>query len=158
MLCFPGFHAIPEIDDTNSETFIIVNFAQKTVIIGGTQYGGEIKKSIFTILNYLLPRTPGAEHALLRQRRRRRATWRCSSGSPARARPASPPIPSALLIGDDEHGWCDDGVFNFEGGCYAKVIRLSPESEPDIYECTRRFGTVLENVAIDFDDAPARPR
>ena len=150
VLCFPRFHAIPEIDNTNTETFIIVNFAQKTVIIGGTSYGGEIKKSVFTILNYLLPRT-----AVL--------SMHCSAnvggrgdvalffGLSGTGKTSLSADPERVLVGDDEHGWCDDGIFNFEGGCYAKVIRLSPESEPEIYECTRRFGTVLENVAIDSD-------
>jgi len=150
VLCFPGFHAIPEIDNTNSETFIIVNFAQKTVIIGGTQYGGEIKKSVFTILNYLLPQS-----SVL--------SMHCSAnvgqsgdvalffGLSGTGKTSLSADPERMLIGDDEHGWCDDGVFNFEGGCYAKVIRLSPEAEPEIYECTRRFGTVLENVAIDSE-------
>jgi len=148
VLCFPGFHAIPEIDNTATETFIIVNFGQRTVIIGGTQYGGEIKKSVFTILNYLLPRT-----AVL--------SMHCSAnvgadddvalffGLSGTGKTSLSADPERALIGDDEHGWGDDGIFNFEGGCYAKVIRLSPDSEPDIYECTRRFGTILENVAID---------
>jgi phosphoenolpyruvate carboxykinase (ATP) len=150
VLCFPGFRAIPEMDQTNTETFIIVNFALKTVIIGGTKYGGEIKKSVFTILNYLLPRT-------------RVLSMHCSAnigaagdvalffGLSGTGKTSLSADPERLLIGDDEHGWSDDGIFNFEGGCYAKVIRLSPESEPDIYECTRRFGTVLENVAIDME-------
>ena len=150
VLCFPRFHAIPQLDNTNSETFIIVNFGQKTVIIGGTSYGGEIKKSVFTIMNYLLPRT-----AVL--------SMHCSAnvgsdgdvalffGLSGTGKTSLSADPERLLIGDDEHGWCEDGIFNFEGGCYAKVIRLSPESEPDIYECTRRFGTVLENVAIDSE-------
>ncbi len=149
VLCFPRFHAIPEIDGTKSETFIIVNFGQKTVIIGGTSYGGEIKKSVFTILNYLLPRTQVL-------------SMHCSAnvgvmgdvalffGLSGTGKTSLSADPERLLIGDDEHGWCDDGIFNFEGGCYAKVIRLSPDSEPDIYECTRRFGTVLENVAVDY--------
>ena len=150
VLCFPRFHAIPSIDNTNSETFIIVNFGEKTVIIGGTSYGGEIKKSVFTILNYLLPRT-----AVL--------SMHCSAnvgpqgdvalffGLSGTGKTSLSADPERALIGDDEHGWCDDGIFNFEGGCYAKVIRLSPESEPEIYQCTRRFGTVLENVAIDSE-------
>ena len=150
VLCFPGFHAIPEVDKTNSETFIIVNFAQRTVIIGGTSYGGEIKKSVFTILNYRLPRTQVL-------------SMHCSAnvgymgdvalffGLSGTGKTSLSADPERMLIGDDEHGWCDDGIFNFEGGCYAKVIRLSPQSEPDIYECTRRFGTVLENVALDTD-------
>jgi phosphoenolpyruvate carboxykinase (ATP) len=150
VLCFPRFHAIPEIDHTNSETFIVVNFGEKTILIGGTAYGGEIKKSIFTILNYVLPRT-----AVL--------SMHCSAnvgergdtalffGLSGTGKTSLSADPDRALIGDDEHGWSDDGIFNFEGGCYAKVIRLSPEAEPHIYECTRRFGTVLENVAIDTD-------
>ncbi len=149
VLCFPGFHAIPEVDQTRSETFIIVNFKEKTVIIGGTHYGGEIKKSVFTILNYLLPRTQVL-------------SMHCSAnvgmmgdvalffGLSGTGKTTLSADPERLLIGDDEHGWNDAGVFNFEGGCYAKVIRLSLESEPEIYECTRRFGTVLENVAVDY--------
>ncbi len=150
VLCFPGFHAIPSVDKTATETFIIVNFGQKTVIIGNTQYGGEIKKSVFTVLNYLLPRTsvlsmhcsanvgPKGDVALF-------------FGLSGTGKTSLSADPERTLIGDDEHGWCDDGIFNFEGGCYAKVIRLSQESEPEIYECTRRFGTILENVAIDMD-------
>jgi len=150
LLCFPRFHAIPEIDNTNSETFIVVNFGEKTILIGGSAYGGEIKKSVFTILNYLLPRT-----AVL--------SMHCSAnvgaqgdvalffGLSGTGKTSLSADPERMLIGDDEHGWGDDGIFNFEGGCYAKVIRLSSEAEPYIYECTRRFGTVLENVAIDTD-------
>jgi len=150
VLCFPRFHAIPEIDNTRTETFIIVNFAQKTVMIGGTSYGGEMKKSVFTIMNYLLPQT-----AVL--------SMHCSAnvgpdgdvalffGLSGTGKTSLSADPERALIGDDEHGWCDDGIFNFEGGCYAKVVRLSPEAEPDIYQCTRRFGTVLENVAIDSE-------
>ncbi len=150
VLCFPRFHAIPEIDNTRSETFIVVNFGEKTVLIGGTSYGGEIKKSVFTILNYLLPRT-----AVL--------SMHCSAnvgpqgdvaiffGLSGTGKTSLSADPERSLIGDDEHGWADDCIFNFEGGCYAKVIRLSPEAEPYIYECTRRFGTILENVAIDSD-------
>ncbi len=150
VLCFPRFHAIPEIDHTNSDTFIVVNFGEKTILIGGSAYGGEIKKSVFTILNYLLPRTAAL-------------SMHCSAnvgaqgdvalflGLSGTGKTSLSADPERSLIGDDEHGWCDDGVFNFEGGCYAKVIRLSSEAEPDVYECTRRFGTVLENVAIDTD-------
>jgi len=150
ILCFPRFHAIPEIDKTNSETFIIVNFGEKVILIGGSSYGGEIKKSVFTILNYLLPRT-----AVL--------SMHCSAnvgkagdvalffGLSGTGKTSLSADPDRVLVGDDEHGWCDEGIFNFEGGCYAKAIRLSAENEPEIYECTRRFGTVLENVAIDTE-------
>ena len=126
----------------------MLNFAKKLVLIGGTRYAGEMKKSIFTVLNYLLP-AQGVCRCTARPTWARAATRRSSSASPAPARPRSPPIPPRQLIGDDEHGWSDRGVFNFEGGCYAKVIRLRPETEPEIYAATQMFGTVLENVVLD---------
>ncbi|MGH9805177.1 MAG: phosphoenolpyruvate carboxykinase (ATP) [Candidatus Acidiferrales bacterium] len=144
----PGFHAEPERDGTRSGTFIIVHFGKKTVIIGGTAYAGEIKKSVFTILNYTLP----LKSVL---------SMHCSAniggetdvalffGLSGTGKTTLSTDPERRMIGDDEHGWTDGGVFNFEGGCYAKVIRLSPEGEPEIYACTRKFGTILENVAID---------
>lgn len=154
----PNFHAIPEEDGTRSEVFIIVNLSKKTILIGGTQYAGEIKKSIFSVLNYLLPQ----RHVL---------SMHCSAnvgkkndvaiffGLSGTGKTTLSADPTRTLIGDDEHGWSDDGVFNFEGGCYAKVVRLSPEGEPEIYATTRRFGTILENVGfnsetgrIDLDD------
>jgi phosphoenolpyruvate carboxykinase (ATP) len=146
----PRFHATPELDGTNSEVFIAVNFAKRLVIIGGTSYAGEIKKSVFTILNYLLPgkgvmpmhcsANVGASGDV--------ALFFGLSGTGKTTLSADP---ERALIGDDEHGWSDRGVFNFEGGCYAKVIRLSSEAEPDIYQTTRMFGTVLENVTLHYD-------
>ena len=126
-------------------SFILLNFAKKLVLIGGTSYAGEIKKSIFTVMNYLLPlRNVLSMHcsANVGTRRRRRAVLRPVGHRQDDALERS----GAQLIGDDEHGWSDDGVFNIEGGCYAKMIRLSAEAEPQIYATTRRFGTVLENV------------
>jgi len=150
----PRFHAMPEQDGTNSEVFIIVNFEKKLVLIGGTSYAGEIKKSVFTILNYLLPLdTRGKGKKVL--------SMHCSAnvgaagdvalffGLSGTGKTTLSADPNRGLIGDDEHGWSNSGIFNFEGGCYAKVIRLSKEAEPEIYECTRRFGTILENVTID---------
>jgi phosphoenolpyruvate carboxykinase (ATP) len=144
----PRFHAVPEEDGTNSETFIIVNFKRKMVIIGGTSYAGEIKKSIFTVMNYLLPK-----QGIM--------SMHCSAnigedgdtaiffGLSGTGKTTLSTDPERYLIGDDEHGWNEDGVFNIEGGCYAKVINLSKEAEPDIYNCTRSFGTILENVVLD---------
>ncbi len=148
VLHLPNFHADPDVDGTNSEVFIMLNFGKKLVIIGGTSYAGEIKKSIFTVLNYILP-LKGV------------MSMHCSAnvgkdddvaiffGLSGTGKTTLSADPNRKLIGDDEHGWSEDGVFNFEGGCYAKVIRLSEEAEPDIYECTRKFGTILENVQID---------
>ena len=146
----PKFHAMPEMDGTNSESFIIVNFGKRLILIGGTIYAGEIKKSVFTVLNYLYPQ----EKVLSMHRwanvgeKGDVAVFFGLSGTGKTTLSADP---DGLLIGDDEHGWSDKGIFNFEGGCYAKVIRLSPEAEPEIYECTRRFGTILENVGIDTE-------
>ncbi|MBI4464677.1 MAG: phosphoenolpyruvate carboxykinase (ATP) [Acidobacteria bacterium] len=148
LIAAPRFQAVPAVDGTRSEAFILVNFGRKLVLIGGTCYAGEIKKSVFTILNYCLPfenilpmhasANVGAEGDV--------AIFFGLSGT---GKTTLSTDPERKLIGDDEHGWSDNGVFNFEGGCYAKVIRLSPEAEPEIYRTTRRFGTVLENVVID---------
>jgi phosphoenolpyruvate carboxykinase (ATP) len=144
----PRFHAVPEIDGTNSEVFIIVNFGERLVIIGGTSYAGEIKKSIFTVLNYTLPlQEVLSMHCSSNVGRSDEvAVFFVLSGTGKTTLSADP---HRRLIGDDEHGWSKNGVFNFEGGCYAKVIRLSKEAEPEIYETTRRFGTILENVTYD---------
>jgi phosphoenolpyruvate carboxykinase (ATP) len=144
----PNFQADPEVDGTRSEVFVVIHFGRRLVLIGGTQYAGEIKKSIFTVLNFLLPQ----QNVL---------SMHCSAnigsnqesavffGLSGTGKTTLSADPTRKLIGDDEHGWSDRGVFNFEGGCYAKVIRLSAQSEPEIYETTRRFGTILENVALD---------
>jgi phosphoenolpyruvate carboxykinase (ATP) len=144
----PKFHAVPSLDGTNSEAFILVNFSKKLILIGGTSYAGEIKKSAFTLMNYLLPQ-------------KKVLSMHCSAnigkygdtalffGLSGTGKTTLSADPDRALIGDDEHAWSTDGVFNFEGGCYAKVIRLSKEAEPEIYETTRKFGTILENVQID---------
>ncbi len=150
VLHVPNFHAIPQIDGTHSEAFIIIHFGKKLVIIGGTAYAGEIKKSVFTILNYLLPQ----EHVMTMHSSANigdRGDAALFFGLSGTGKTTLSTDPSRRLIGDDEHGWSDRGVFNFEGGCYAKAINLSKESEPEIYECTRKFGTILENVAFNID-------
>jgi phosphoenolpyruvate carboxykinase (ATP) len=150
IIAVPGFQANPSIDNTNSETFIILNFEKKLAIIGNTAYAGEMKKSVFTLLNYLLP----LEGVL---------SMHCSAnvnpddpndvalffGLSGTGKTTLSADPTRRLIGDDEHGWSNNGVFNFEGGCYAKVIGLSEAAEPEIYSTTKRFGTILENVPFD---------
>ncbi len=144
----PSFRADPERYGCRSETIIAVNMTEKLILIGGTKYAGEMKKCVFGILNYLLP-TQGV------------MPMHCSAnigpdgktavffGLSGTGKTTLSADASRTLIGDDEHGWSDTAVFNFEGGCYAKMIRLSEEAEPEIYATTRRFGTVLENVVMD---------
>ncbi|MGA2120140.1 MAG: phosphoenolpyruvate carboxykinase (ATP) [Bryobacteraceae bacterium] len=148
VIAVPSFQASPIMDGTRTETFIIIHFAQRLAIIGGSEYGGEIKKTVFTVLNFLLPLEgvlpmhcsanvgPDGDAALF-------------FGLSGTGKTTLSADPARQLVGDDEHGWSEDGVFNFEDGCYAKVIRLSPEAEPQIHACTRRFGTILENVVLD---------
>jgi len=146
----PNFHADPEIDGTHSEAFVLLHFGKKLILIGGTAYSGEIKKSIFTVMNYLLPQKGVmAMHCSANYGSDENdvAIFFGLSGTGKTTLSADP---CRTLIGDDEHGWSDRGTFNFEGGCYAKVIKLSREGEPQIYETTRRFGTLLENVSMDM--------
>jgi phosphoenolpyruvate carboxykinase (ATP) len=144
----PGFQADPALHGCAGGTVIAVDFSRKLILIGGTSYAGEMKKSVFTILNYLLPP-------------RKVMSMHCSAnvgkdgaaaiffGLSGTGKTTLSADARRTLIGDDEHGWGENGVFNIEGGCYAKVIRLSPDAEPEIHATTARFGTVLENVAMD---------
>ena len=144
----PELQADPERHGTNSGTAIVINFAEHTALIAGSRYAGEMKKSMFTVLNYIYPKQgvfsmhcsanvgPGGDVAIF-------------FGLSGTGKTTLSADPARGLIGDDEHGWSDEGVFNFEGGCYAKVIRLSREGEPEIYATTERFGTILENVVVD---------
>ena len=144
----PGFKADPERHGCRSKTVIAVDFMRRFVLIGGTSYAGEIKKSVFTILNYLLPeRGVMPMHCSVNVGKDNDpAVFFGLSGTGKTTLSADP---ERTLIGDDEHGWGPNGLFNFEGGCYAKMIRLSEAAEPEIYATTRRFGTVLENVVMD---------
>ncbi len=145
----PFFHASPEVDNTLSPTFILLDFKRKMVLIGGTEYAGEIKKSIFTVLNYILPKQGVLSMHCSANYGKNKNDAALFFGLSGTGKTTLSSDPHRTLIGDDEHGWSEDGIFNFEGGCYAKVIRLSKEGEPEIYEKTRRFGTILENVVID---------
>ncbi len=143
----PGMRSDPTRHGTRTGTFIVINLLQRVILIGGTRYAGELKKAMFTVMNYLMPDSgvlsmhcsanigPAGDTALF-------------FGLSGTGKTTLSADPGRALIGDDEHGWGTDGVFNFEGGCYAKVINLSPEGEPDIYATTRMFGTILENVVL----------
>jgi phosphoenolpyruvate carboxykinase (ATP) len=149
----PSFKADPARHGTRTETVIAVDLTRMIVLIGGSSYAGEMKKSVFTALNYLLPESgvmpmhcsanvgPDGDAAVF-------------FGLSGTGKTTLSADPARTLIGDDEHGWGEDGIFNFEGGCYAKTIRLSAEAEPEIYSTTRRFGTVLENVVLDDQGHP----
>lgn len=144
----PSFRADPERHGCRSETVIAVNFTEKLILIGGTAYAGEMKKSVFGILNYLLP-TKGVMPMHCSANIGANGDTAVFFGLSGTGKTTLSADASRTLIGDDEHGWSDTAVFNFEGGCYAKMIRLSAEAEPEIFATTKRFGTVLENVVID---------
>ena len=159
VIAAPSFKGIPQIDQTAANTFIALNLDQRLCIIGNTAYAGEIKKSVFTVLNYFLP-LKGVMPMHCSANVGKEGDVALFFGLSGTGKTTLSADPLRGLIGDDEHGWSDNGVFNFEGGCYAKVITLSPTAEPQIYATTRRFGTILENVVfdpvtrlIDLDDA-----
>ena len=151
----PEFQAEPSRHGTRTGTFIVLNLAEHMILIGGTRYAGELKKAMFTVMNYYMPRQgvlsmhcsanigPDGDTALF-------------FGLSGTGKTTLSADPTRALIGDDEHGWAPDGTFNYEGGCYAKVINLSPEGEPDIYRTTQMFGTILENVVLDPDTRKVR--
>ncbi len=149
----PNFKADPEVDRTNSEAFVLINFNKGIILIGGTLYSGEVKKGIFSVMNYLLPKqNVMAMHCSANM---------SSSGDTAiffglsgTGKTTLSSDSDRILIGDDEHGWSEDGVFNIEGGCYAKTINLSKEGEPLIYATTQMPGTILENVVLDKNRQP----
>lgn len=159
IIAAPHCPAHPENDGVNSETYIVIHLGRRMVLIGGTEYAGEIKKSVFTLLNYLLPRQgilPMHCSANIGRAKQDTALFFGLSGTGKTTLSADP---NRDLIGDDEHGWTDEGVFNFEGGCYAKCIRLQQVAEPQIWDAIR-FGSVLENVVmeegsreLDYNDA-----
>ncbi len=148
VISIPSFQGLPEIDGTLSPTFILLNLAQKLCIIGGSGYGGEIKKAFFTVLNYLLP-LKGVMSMHCSANVGKEGDAALFFGLSGTGKTTLSADPKRNLVGDDEHGWSDEGIFNIEGGCYAKVIALSPSAEPQIYACTQKFGTVLENVIYD---------
>ncbi len=147
----PGFRAVPTRDGTHSDVFIIVHLSRRLILIGGTSYAGEIKKAVFSALNYLLPK----KHILPllaaanQGERNDVALFLGHSGTGKSALAADP---TRKLLGDSEHGWGSEGVFNIERGCYPKIIGVTEKESPEIYETTRRFGTILENVTIDVNN------
>ena len=150
VMALPDVKAEPAADGTLTETFVVLSFAKRMVIIGGTRYAGEIKKSIFTVLNFMMPMA-GVMPMHCSANINDKGDSALFFGLSGTGKTTLSSDSTRRLIGDDEHGWSDDGIFNFEGGCYAKTIRISKDAEPEIYAATNRFGTVLENVVIDPD-------
>lgn len=159
VICAPGFHADPAVDGTRQHNFAIINFAKKMILIGGTGYTGEIKKGIFTVLNYVLPQERGVLSMHCSANIGKDGDTAVFFGLSGTGKTTLSADPDRRLIGDDEHGWSDKGVFNFEGGCYAKCIDLSADKEPQIWDAIK-FGALLENIVfhegstrVDFADS-----
>ncbi|MGH7867757.1 MAG: phosphoenolpyruvate carboxykinase (ATP), partial [Candidatus Dormibacteraceae bacterium] len=150
VISIPSVTADPAVDGTRSDTFVLINLARRMVLIGGTLYAGEIKKAVFTILNYLLPEQ-GVLSMHCSANRGEDGSTAIFFGLSGTGKTTLSADSERQLIGDDEHGWSEAGIFNFEGGCYAKTIGLSQSGEPEIWAATNRSGTVLENVAFDPD-------
>jgi phosphoenolpyruvate carboxykinase (ATP) len=148
VLHVPEFEATPAKHGTRTGTFIILNLAKRMILIGGTRYAGELKKAMFTVMNYYMPKQ-GVLSMHCSANIGKRGDTALFFGLSGTGKTTLSADPERALIGDDEHGWSNEGVFNYEGGCYAKVIGLTPESEPDIYRTTQMFGTILENVVLD---------
>ena len=148
LIAAPSFKADPRVDGTRTQTAMMINFAERTAVVCNSSYGGEIKKTVFTIMNFLLP-LKGVLAMHCSANVGKKGDVALFFGLSGTGKTTLSADPKRALIGDDEHGWSDAGVFNFEGGCYAKVIFLSAEHEPQIYACTERFGTILENVVYD---------
>ena len=144
----PEFQADPARHGTRSSTFIVLNFAKRMILIGGTRYAGELKKSMFTVMNYFMPKD-GVLSMHCSANLGAQGDTALFFGLSGTGKTTLSADPDRSLIGDDEHGWSETGIFNYEGGCYAKVINLSADGEPDIYATTQMFGTILENVVLD---------
>jgi len=147
VICTPGFEANPEMDGTRSKNFAIINFSEKEILIGGTAYTGEIKKGIFSVLNYLLPHDRNVLSMHCSANQGEHGDTAIFFGLSGTGKTTLSADPKRQLIGDDEHAWSDKGIFNFEGGCYAKCIHLSPSGEPQIYNAIRH-GAILENIGF----------
>ncbi len=158
ILCAPGFYADPELDGTRQHNFAVINFTKKTILIGGTGYTGEIKKGIFSVLNYILPLEQNVLSMHCSANIGKKGDTAIFFGLSGTGKTTLSADPNRQLIGDDEHGWVGNSIFNFEGGCYAKCIGLSEEKEPEIWNAVK-FGAILENIclkpntsSVDFED------
>ncbi len=154
LICVPGFKCIPEVDGTNSEAAILVSFADKIILVAGSKYAGEMKKSVFSVMNYLLPKkNVFPMHCSANMAMDGSNSTALFFGLSGTGKTTLSADPNRGLIGDDEHGWSDDGIFNFEGGCYAKCIDLTEEKEPEIFRAIR-MGSLVENVIVDENRHP----